>query len=145
MTDKKQIPAVEGLFTWPSDEPRLIGARCKSCGEFFFPKSFPTHNPTCKNRELEEVLLSRRGKLWSYTVHHYPPPPPFMAPKPFVPFGIASVELPEGIKVLGMTTDCVPEKLKIGTEMEMVVEKLYEDKDGNEVMGWKFRPVPKQS
>jgi uncharacterized OB-fold protein len=33
------------------------------------------------------------------------------------------------------------EDLKIGMEVEMVVDKLFEDEQGNEVMGWKFRPL----
>ena len=27
-----QIPIAEGLFTWPSNDPRLIGSKCKKCG-----------------------------------------------------------------------------------------------------------------
>ncbi len=77
MTEKKQYPAEEGLFTWPADEPCLIGGRCKSCGTYFFPKYYVIHKPGCKERQVEGVLLSRRGKLDSYTIQCYPPPPPF--------------------------------------------------------------------
>jgi len=31
--------------------------------------------------------------------------------------------------------------LKIGMEMELILDKLYEDEEGNEVMSWKFKPV----
>lgn len=57
---------------------------------------------------------------------------------PFKPFGIGLVELPEGINVLGMLT--TTENLKIGLEVELLVEGLYRDGD-NEVMTWKFRPL----
>jgi len=90
---------------------------------------------------VEEILLSKRGKLWSYTVHHYRPPPPFVSPDPFVPFGIGVVELAEGIKVLGRMTACDLDQLRIGMEVELVVEKLFEDEEGNEAMAWMFRPV----
>ncbi len=83
--------------------------------------------------------MSRRGKLWSYTVQYYPPPP-FRAPEPFVPFGIGLIELPEKIRVLGMLTESDPDKLKIGMEVELVLDKLYED-NGKEVITWKFRPI----
>lgn len=137
----KQIPAVEGLFTLEPDGPSLIGGKCDSCGSYFFPKFYHVHKADCKNREVQEVLLGRRGKLVSYTVQHYPPPPPFVYPDPFVPYGIGMVALPEGINVLGILTGIAIEDIKTEINVELVVEKLYEDKDGNEVVGWKFRPV----
>ena len=32
-----QVPVAEGIFTWPSDEPQLIGSRCAACGIVTFP------------------------------------------------------------------------------------------------------------
>ena len=131
MADKKQIPVLEGYFTWPSDEPRLIGSRCKSCGDHFFPKTFMCHNPNCKNKEVEEALFSQRGKLASYTIVRYPPPPPFVSADPFIPFAVGEVAFPEGMQIVGMMTGCEPDDLKMNMEVETVVEKYYEDKDGN--------------
>ena len=47
MADKEKKPMVEGLFTWPSDEPRLIASRCKKCGTVAFPKFPICNNPDC--------------------------------------------------------------------------------------------------
>jgi len=138
---RKQMPALEGLFTWPSDRPSLIGSRCKSCGTYCFPKNSMCPNPDCKNKEMEQMLLSRKGKLWSYTVHYYQPPPPFRASDPFMPFGVGVIELPEGLKVLSMLTTSDPNLLKIGMEMELLIDKMFEDKEGNEFLTWKFRPL----
>jgi hypothetical protein len=33
------------------------------------------------------------------------------------------------------------EKLKIGAEMELVIEKMKKDLEGNEVVTYKFRPL----
>lgn len=141
MAEKKQVPAVEGLFTWPADEPCLIGSKCKSCGTYFFPKFATFHKPGCEQGPVEEVLLSRRGKLVSYTVQYYPPPAPFVSPDPFVPFAVGLVALPEGIEVPGILTGIAIEDLRTNIEVELVVEKLYEDEEGNEAMTWKFRPA----
>lgn len=140
---KQQIPAVEGFFTMPPEEPRLTGTKCNSCGSIFFPRVKSCRNPNCKKtKPIEDVLLSRRGKLLTFTVNYYQPPPPYHAPTPFVPFGVAVVELPEGLTVQGMVAAGYDEKtLKIGMEMELIIDKLYEDEQGNEVMAWKFRPV----
>ena len=141
-SQKQQIPAVKEVFTWPSSEPRFIGTKCKACGTVSFPKSPVCRNPKCKNKaDVEETLLTRRGKLLSYTLVCYPPPPPFVCAQPFVPFPIGEVQFPEGVEIIGQMTGCAYEHLKIGMEVETVVEKLFEDEGGNEVVGWKFRPL----
>jgi uncharacterized OB-fold protein len=143
MEVKKQIPCLEGWFTMPPEEPQLIGNRCQSCGHYFFPKAKTCRNPLCeKTKPLEDVKLSPRGTLFAFTINHYPPPPPYHAPDPFTPFAVVSIALPEGIKVGGQVPRDVPnDTLKVGMEMEMVREVLYEDDQGNEVISWMFRPV----
>ncbi|MBI2846677.1 MAG: OB-fold domain-containing protein [Chloroflexi bacterium] len=140
---KKQVPTIGGLFTWPSSDPRLIGIRCKSCGTCSFPKTYIKHRPDCKQPELEEVLLSKRGKLSTYTVQHYPPPPTFKYDGDFAPYAIGEVAFPEGVEVFGIITGCKPEELKMGMNMEVIVEKLYTNEKGEESLTWKFRPVSK--
>ncbi len=141
-SQKQQIPAVKDVFTWPSSEPRLIGTKCKVCGTVSFPKSPVCRNPRCKNKaEVEETLLTRRGKLLSYTLVCYPLPPPFVYAEPFVPFPVGEVQFPEGVAIIGQMTGCAYANLKIGMDVETVVEKLFEDQSGNEVVGWKFRPL----
>ncbi len=139
----KQIPCLEGWFTLPPKEPQLIAARCQSCGHYFFPRAKTCRNPSCKkDKPLEEVLLSRKGTLFAYTINHYPPPPPYHPPDPFVPFGVVSVDLPEGIKVGGQVPKDVDlQTLKVGMPMEMVLEVLYKDEQGNEVICWMWRPA----
>jgi uncharacterized OB-fold protein len=141
-TQKKQKPAVEGFFTMPPEEPHLIGSKCNSCGDYFFPRVESCRNPYCsKTKPVEDVLLSRRGKLHSFAVNHYKPPI-FHSPDPFVPYANGQVELPEGIRVSTLIgTGYDQNNLKIGMEMEMVVDKLYEDEDGTEVVSWRFLPV----
>jgi hypothetical protein len=58
-----------------------------------------------------------------------------------VPMGQGFVILPEGIAVAAVFTTADPAELTPGREMELVVDKLYDDEEGNEVMGYRFRPV----
>ena len=56
-TISKQLPAMEGWFTWPPNkEPHLIGSKCESCGDYFFPKVKVCANPECMSSDIEEVL-----------------------------------------------------------------------------------------
>ena len=141
--DKNKVPAIEGWFTMDFTEPHLIGSQCKACKSYFFPKeSFFCRNPNCSGTEFEEVLLSNRGKLWSATLNCYQPPPPYVSQDPFVPYGIAAVELSEEkMVVLGQIAGGSDyETLKVGMEMELTSETLYED-DEHEYMVWKWRPA----
>ncbi len=143
MSDKKQIPCLEGWITMPPESPRIIGSRCKSCGHYFFPKGKFCRNPYCENTEsTEDVKLSNKGTLFSYTINYYRPPQPYHSPDPFIPFGLAVVELPEGIRIQGQIPKGIDfSKLKIGIEMEVVRDTLYVDKDGTEVLTWMFKPI----
>jgi len=143
-TEPKQVPAIEGWFTWPpSNEPHLIGSRCKACGDYFFPSVHICGNPNCLSSDVESVNLSRKGKLYTYTINYYKPPNPYVSPDPFVPFAIAVVALEkEKMKVQGMiASSCDVSKLKVGIEMELIIESLYRDKEGIELLVWKFKPV----
>lgn len=136
-----RAPILEGLFTWPSDKPSLIGGRCTSCGAHFFPKFLVTHTGDCRNRVVEEVLLSRYGELDTFTVQRFPPPPPFVAANPFVPYAIGWVALPEGIAVAGILTGCAIEDIKMHMDLELVVEPAWIGADGTAALTWKWRPV----
>ena len=139
---KQRIPAVEGWFR-DGAEPALVGTRCRSCGAYFFPReSFYCRNPACAGSDFEEVALSRRGRLWSFTSNCYPPPAPYLAPDPFEPYAIAAVELErEKMVVLGQVVPGIgPDALEVGMEMELVVDTLYED-DASQYLVWKWKPL----
>ncbi len=140
----KQIPAIEGWFTWPATpESHLIGTRCRSCGDYFFPFVLACRNPRCMSTDLEEVLLSRKGKLFTYSVNYFPAPPPYVPPDPFVPYATSIIELEkEQMKIQGqISQEANLETLKVGMEMEVVLETLYTDNEGNDVLTWRFKPV----
>jgi uncharacterized OB-fold protein len=140
---KTRTPAIEGWFQMDPDDPRLLGTQCTSCKTYFFPKETTyCRNPSCASTEFEEVPLSRRGKLWSFTNNCYPPPAPYVAADPFEPYAIAAVELEqEKMVVLGQVVPGVGvDELKAGMEMELVLDKLFEDED-KEYVVWKWRPV----
>ncbi|HZU79262.1 MAG TPA: OB-fold domain-containing protein [Acidimicrobiales bacterium] len=140
---KIRVPAVEGWFTVDAEAPALLGSRCRSCGNYAFPKeSFFCRNPDCAGTEFDEVPLSRQGTVWSYTDARYQPPPPYMAADPYEPFCIAAVELAtEKMVVMGQVVPGVTvDQLSVGTPVELVLDTLYED-DDHEYLVWKWRPA----
>jgi len=110
-----------------------------SCGTCYFPKTFTCQNPDCTKKNVEDIALKGRGKLWSYTIVHYQPPSPYISPGPFKPFYIGLVEFPEGIRILGQLTGTDNKDVTLDMDVELVIEKLYDDADGNEAVTWKFK------
>jgi uncharacterized protein len=135
-------PAIEGWFTADA-EPALLGSRCTLCATVFFPRvdGF-CRNPACAGEDFETVPLSRRGTVWSYTDAQYQPPPPYIPrSEGYEPFAIAAVELPEGLVVLGQVADGYGvADLRVGAEVELVVEPLYTDESGDRTI-WRWKPV----
>jgi uncharacterized OB-fold protein len=127
----------EGLFTYPGvpgEGPKLIGGRCRDCQAYFFPKRYLC--PHChKEGTIEEVELSSRGKLYTYCVVR-------VAPEGFTaPYVLGYVDLPEGVRIFTPITDVDPSALQIGMELELVIAPLRQDTEGNDIVGYKFRPV----
>jgi uncharacterized OB-fold protein len=142
MEELMAVPVSEGLFTWPSDEPQLIGSRCTACGIVTFPAQDSC--PRCASTAMEQQLLARRGRLWAWTTQQFPPPsPPYTGPRgnEFVPFGVGYIELPGEVRVEARLTESDPDLLTAGMEMELVVVPFRTDEDGNEVVTFAFRPV----
>lgn len=137
-----RVPITEGIFTWPSDEPQLIGSRCGACGVVTFPAQASC--PRCASTDMAEHLLTRRGRLWAWTTQHFPPPsPPYAGPtgKDFVPFGLGYVELGDEVKVETRLTEADPKVLSTGMEMELTLIPLRTDEEGNEVVTFAFQPA----
>ena len=135
------LPAVDGFFTM-EEEPHLIGGRFKKTGAFCFPRDLGGSDPTFENDEIEEVLLGRFGKIWSYTNSVYPPPPPFIPQDPYVPVVVAAVELEkEKIVILGqIAAGFTVGDLTLGMEVELTLGTLYED-ENHRYVTWNWKPT----
>jgi uncharacterized OB-fold protein len=119
LTAPAPAPIADDLFTWPSDEPRLVGGRCADCGAVAFPR--PASCSRCTSERVDEHLLARRGTLWSWTVQRFEPKEPYLGDGPFEPYGVGYVDLDGEVIVESRLTTADPEQLEIGLTMELVV------------------------
>jgi uncharacterized OB-fold protein len=139
-----QLPAIDGWFaTDAAGVAHLIAGKCTQCATYVFPpRENNCPNPACDGDTLEQVPMSRRGRLWSYTENQYAPPPPYPSPDPFEPFAVAAVELAdEGIIVLGKVVEgTLAADLRVGMQMELATMPLYTDEDGfvRTVYAWRI-------
>ena len=105
--ERKQVP-IKGARLRLGDSPALLGSRCPGCGEHFYPPRYVCLN--CYHEGLEEVALSTRGELYSFTIARVALPGTLMTP----PYVIAQVRLTEGVQVATVLTDIDPEAARIG-------------------------------
>ncbi|MGW5637557.1 Zn-ribbon domain-containing OB-fold protein [Streptomyces sp. NPDC003832] len=135
---------IAGWFTGDGDDFRLLGTRCSACASVFFPRE-DTHcrNPGCPGGELEEVPLSRYGRVWSYTDSRYRSPSPYVSnPElPWEPYTLIAVELQaERLVVLGQAVPGITVgDLTVGMEVEVVPGVLHEDAEAVRTTWW-WRP-----
>ena len=114
---------------------KLSGTQCESCGKISFPKKYVC--PECFGDKLKIVPLSTKGTLHTYSVCT------MGAADIEKPYVIAFIDLPEKIKLFSILTECEPydTTLKVGMEMEMVIATIKKDQSGQNIIGYKFRPV----
>lgn len=120
----------KGLFTEKGDA--LQGWKCRGCNRILPPLIEMCYQ--CFSSDLESIPLSKKGRLFSYTIVHVPV-------KNFQPpYAIGWIELPEGITITSPIRGWQEKPLEIGMDMEFVVEKLWEE-GSDEIIGYKFQPV----
>lgn len=110
----------------------LYGGKCPACGVI----QFPVHRicTECGYRGgLEEVKLSRRGTLFTFT-HDY------LTETPDPPTTHAVVDLDGGGRVFVQLTDCEAERIEIGMPVELTFRKYHEGY-GLKNYFWKARPA----
>ena len=75
------------------DPAGLRGLSCAECGR----RSFPARElcPHCGSEVIEQIALSGRGRIASWTVVHQAPPPLQ------TPYTLVTVDLDDGVRLLG--------------------------------------------
>src|SRR3546814_16904323 len=108
------------IFTWPSEEPQLIGSRCDSCSAVTFPVQ--ARCPRCGRSEMAELLLPRQGTLVAWTTQGFPPVVPYAGAetgKSFKPFGVGLFELDDVVRVESRPSARDPTQHRTGMAVAM--------------------------
>jgi len=114
---------------------QLVGGRCARCGKVSFPRADVC--PGCASRgPMSQVLLSRRGKLYTYSVIHVNSPG-FKAP-----YAVAYVDLPEGPRIFGHLDGWQEKSLPLDSPVEIYAGPIGKDRNGDELTSVRFRRLP---
>ena len=139
---RAQIPFAQDVFTWPSDEPQLIGGRCPSCTAITFPMQRSC--PRCGYAEMERHLLPRQGTLVSWTTQEFLPKEPYAGDETvetFKPYGVGFVQLGDEVRVEARLTESDPDRLQFGMAVQLAVVPFRIDTDGSEIVIHAFAPA----
>jgi uncharacterized OB-fold protein len=135
-----RVPIEAGYFTIPEapgESPRLLGCRCRSCGEVFFPRRAVCAR--CLAEGLDPLELGPHGRLFTFTWCHVPLFGALRAEAGG--YGVGQVDLPEGPRVQAVLSGG-PGDFRIGMRMALELEVLRRDAEGREVVIFRFRPDP---
>jgi len=125
--------SISGLLRERDRFSRFIGGRCKVCG--YITTLALRVCPECRKKDqFENIKLSRKGTIYTFTQEWYYP-----SPEP--PTTLAVVDLESGGRVYCQMTDCSdPTRVKIGMPVEMTLRKYHEALNLPHYY-WKCKPV----
>jgi uncharacterized OB-fold protein len=138
--EKRQNPIVPFLRIPESaaEKPYLWGVKCRSCGAAYLGERIACGKCFAVG-DFEELRFSDHGTLRAFTIVYQ------TAPGIEVPFIAAIVDLPEGTAVRANIGGVEPEGEKVaallGKQLEMYTEKIRTDREGNDVVVFKYRPM----
>lgn len=112
--DPELSPTLESFYNF-CGQKKLMGTKCKACGEILVPPR--SLCPKCNSANMEWMELKGTGKLLAYSVVHVAP----SAFQSHVPYTVGVVSLDEGPRIPGMIR--VEQKdLKAGLALKVAFE-----------------------
>ena len=121
------------------DDPKAVAALRELQVKLDLNDKGNVHSADGTESKIEDALFGPSGTLWSVAVQDYPPPPPARFDKPYRPYAMGVVDLDDGLRVLGQLTAEDPGTVKVGQRVELVIDTLCHDEEGNEITTWKFK------
>lgn len=101
-------------------EARLLIMHCRGCDRsYFYPRRYC---PRCWSGETEWRQASGRGTVYSYSVVHQNPVPPF---RDWCPYAVLVVELDEGVRMMANWDRASPlDRLAVGVPVQVTFEAV---------------------
>jgi uncharacterized OB-fold protein len=126
------IDAESGPFWAAAREGRLLIMHCRACDRpYFYARRYC---PRCWSDETEWREAAGRGRVYSYSVVHQNPAPPF---RDWCPYAVLVVELDEGVRMMANWDRASPlDALAVGVPVRVTFEAVTA-----EVSLPRFRPV----
>jgi len=109
-------------------EDKLMGTKCKKCGEKYLP---PRAHCKCGSHEVKWYEAPTHGKLLTYTLVTFPP----ASMTQYAPYIVALAELEDGSRLLAQIIGVSPKTLHVGLPLQVVPHQISKDR-----IAYKFKP-----
>ena len=135
MSDNNERRVLHAEFFTEDPEPRLIGGKSKSSGNWTFPPYLA--DPVSFTDDVEHLPLPRNGILHSFTIVRR------SLPDFTVPFGLGLIDFPDQkVRVMAQVeAEDLENDLSLGMEVETIIGTVRKAKDGTDIYSYKFRPT----
>ncbi|MBM5812566.1 MAG: DNA-binding protein [Gammaproteobacteria bacterium] len=128
-------PFVPGVFQAGASGPVLLGSRCGSCQQHFFPACELC--PDCLSA-TSTAELGAHGRIYSHTVVRTKPPLGLPAP-----YAVGYVDLDDcGLRVFALLDPALVGRLQIGLPVRLAVAPLGTDQHGQPCLRPYFTAEP---
>jgi uncharacterized OB-fold protein len=113
-------PTLDSQPYWDTlKEHRLMLQQCARCGTIrHYPRPLCAR---CYSMQVKWIEASGQGTVYSWIVAHHPFHPGFKAEVPYV---LATVELQEGVRMVGPLRGVAADAIRIGMPVEVVFEDV---------------------
>ena len=125
-------PSQPALYRGYDQNLGFIGSRCKKCGTPQFPKQRVCVHCRAKDEMEDYSFKNKTARLATYTVD-------YLAASVAPPTVIGVVDFQGGGRMLAEVTDCRPEQMRIGMELDFCFRRL-QVADGISNYFWKAVP-----
>jgi uncharacterized OB-fold protein len=138
--EKTQKPIVPYLRLAESADGKayLWGSKCRACGAAYLGKRIACARCFAVG-DFEEIHFGEFGTLKTFSIIHQ------SLPGVETPYVAGIIELPEGTAVRTNIGGIEPDPDKVlpllGKKMQMYTEKIRNDKEGNDVIAYRYRPA----
>lgn len=130
---KTDRPAAPPLFRGYNQNLSFTGSKCRKCGTPQFPKQRVCIQCQAKDEMDDYRFVGQAAKVMTYTLDH-------LAASISPPIISAVVDFEEGGRIITEVTDCDPDEIKIGMNVEMTFRRLHQV-GGISNYFWKARPI----
>ncbi len=121
----KPLPVMQSWshkFWEGTKKGKLLIQECQDCGtKIFYPRKAC---PECWSSNLGWYESSGKGKIYTYSIMLAGVEEKFASDLPYV---LAYIDLPEGIRMMTRIVGCDPKAVDIGMDVEVVFEEATEE------------------
>jgi len=135
---ERPIPKASPVIHYRDKEMELalVGEKCKSCGTVQYPLVRICY--VCQSKDkFDEVRLSHKGKIFTFTKD-------YIRSGGAQPIPWCVIDLDGGGRLFLTMTDCDPDQVKIGMEVDLVFRNLHQGGGFNNYF-WRCRPTAKSA